>query len=137
MSAIIGTIGWTRPARLIRGVILSAKEREYVYASRGFGASPWWLITRHCLPETYGVILTQAALLLPQFILAEVTLSFLGLGVAEPAVSWGSLLAPIRQLSIVSRYWWMTLPVVLIVVVAWGFAALEDLIADYNRASAS
>jgi peptide/nickel transport system permease protein len=137
MSAIIGTIGWTRPARLVRGVILSAKEREYVYASRGFGASSWWLITRHCLPDTYGVILTQAALLLPQFILAEVTLSFLGLGVAEPAVSWGSLLAPIRQISIVSRYWWMMLPVFLIAIIAWAFSALEDLLANRNRASAS
>jgi len=134
MALIIGTVGWTRPARLIRGVILSAKEREYVYAARGFGASSWWLITKHCLPETYGVLLTQAALLLPQFILAEVTLSFLGLGVADPAVSWGNLLEPLRQISIIGAYWWMTLPVLLIVAVAWGFSALEDVLATQARA---
>ena len=134
MAAIIGAIGWTRPARLVRGVILSAKEREFVYAARGFGASPWRLITRHCLPETYGILLTQAALLLPQFILAEVTLSFLGLGVAEPAVSWGNLLAPLRQIAIIGTSWWMVLPVLLLVAVAWGFSALEDELANRARA---
>jgi len=135
IAAIIGTVGWARPARLIRGVVLSAKEREFVYAARGFGASPWRLITKHCLPETYGVLLTQAALLLPQFILAEVTLSFLGFGVAEPAVSWGNLLQPLRQISIIGGYWWMTLPVLLVVAVAWGFSALEDALASSNRAN--
>ncbi len=137
MAAIIGTVGWTRPARLIRGVVLSAKERDFVYAARGFGASSWWLITRHCLPETYGVLLAQAAILLPQFILAEVTLSFLGLGVAEPAVSWGGLLAPLRQISIVSGYWWMALPLLLIAALAWGFSALEDTLASRSRAKSS
>ena len=137
MAAIIGAIGWARPARLIRGVVLSAKEREYVYAARGFGASSWWLITRHCLPEVYGVLLTQAAIILPQFILAEVTLSFLGLGVAEPAVSWGSLLAPLRQIAVLRYAWWMVLPVLVIVIVAWGFAAVEDALAARGRAKSS
>ncbi len=134
MAAIIGTVGWPRPARLIRGVVLSAKERDFVYAARGFGASSWWLITKHCLPETYGVLFTQAALLLPQFILAEVTLSFLGFGVAEPAVSWGNLFDPLRQISIIGAYWWMTLPVLMIVAVALGFSALEDVLAAQSRA---
>jgi len=134
MAAIIGAVGWARPARLARGVVLSAKERDFVYAARGFGASSWWLITKHCLPETYGILLTQAALLLPQFILAEVTLSFLGFGVGEPAVSWGNLLVPLRQISLLGAYWWMTLPVLMIVAVAWGFSALEDVLAAQSRA---
>lgn len=125
IALVIGIIGWARPARLIRGVMLSAKERDYVYAARGFGASPWYLMLKHCLPETYGVIATQAALLLPQFILAEVTLSFMGLGVGDPAVSWGNLLAPIRQIAIISTAWWMAVPVLPVIWIVWSFSQLE------------
>jgi peptide/nickel transport system permease protein len=126
IALVIGFIGWARPARLVRGVVLSAKERDYVYASRGFGASSWHLIAKHCLPETYGVVATQAALLVPQFILAEVTLSFVGLGVGDPAVSWGSLLAPIRQIAIIGSSWWMILPALLVIWTAWCFSLLGD-----------
>jgi peptide/nickel transport system permease protein len=80
---ILGVIGWARPARLVRGVVLTAKEQEYVVAARGFGASDLYLLGRHVLPQTRGVLFTQASLLIPRYIMAEVTLSFLGLGVNE------------------------------------------------------
>jgi len=126
LAAVIGIVGWARPARLIRGVTLSAKEREYVYAARGFGASAWHLITKHCLRETYGVIGTQAVLLIPQFILAEVALSFVGLGLGEPAPSWGNLLTPLRQISILTSAWWMAVPALAVVLTAWCFLKIED-----------
>jgi peptide/nickel transport system permease protein len=126
IALVIGLIGWPRPARLVRGVVLSAKERDYVYAARGFGASSWHLILKHCLPETYRVMATQATVLLPQFILAEVTLSFVGLGVGDPAVSWGSLLAPIRQIAILASAWWMLLPALIVVWATWSFSLLGD-----------
>lgn len=107
---VIGAVGWARPARLVRGVVLTAKERDFVRAARGFGASNGYLLRRHILPETLGVILTQAAILVPQFVLAEMTLSFLGLGVPEPVPSWGSLLASLQQYSVLVSYWWMYLP---------------------------
>lgn len=132
LVGVIGVLGWARPARLIRGIVLSAKERDYVYAARGFGASPWHLLTRHCLPETYGVIATQAALLIPQYILAEATLSFVGLGIAEPAASWGTLLAPFRQVSLLASSWWLAVPVILVMVTAWCFFTLEDSLANGN-----
>src|SRR5262249_4274255 len=78
---VIGLTGGAGPGRLVRGVILSAKERVFVRAARGFGASTAYILRRHLLPETSGVMLTQAVLLIPQCILAEVTLSFFGLGV--------------------------------------------------------
>ena len=65
LVAVIGTIGWARPARLVRGIVLSAKSRNYVIASRGFGASDYYILRRHVLPHTYGILLTQAALLGP------------------------------------------------------------------------
>lgn len=126
LIAVIGTVGWARPARLVRGVTLSAKERDFVYAARGFGASSWHLMTRHCLPETYSVLSTQLALLVPQYILAEVTLSFVGLGVSEPAASWGNLLAPLRQVSLLASSWWLALPALLVMLTAWCFMTLAE-----------
>ncbi len=133
LVGVIGIVGWARPARLVRGITLSAKERDYVYAARGFGASAWHLIRRHCLPETYGVLATQAALLIPQFILTEVALSFVGLGVGEPAPSWGNLLTPLRQISILTSAWWMALPAVAVILTAWCFLRIEDTLAPERQ----
>src|SRR5258708_3979280 len=103
------------PARLVRGVVLSAKERDFVRAARGFGATDGYLLRRHILPETSSVVLTQAAILVPPFVLAEMTLSFLGLGVPEPVPSWGSLLASLQQYSVLVSSWWMCAPALAIV----------------------
>lgn len=110
LFAVIGMLGWARPARLIRGVVLSVKERPYVLAARGFGARDSYLIRRHILPEVHSILATQAALLAPQYILAEVTLSYLGLGIGEPAASLGTMLASFREFSVIASYWWMALP---------------------------
>jgi peptide/nickel transport system permease protein len=107
LISVIGLTGWARPARLIRGVVLSARQRGYVLAARGFGASSASIIRRHILPEVSSVALTQAALLVPQYILAEVTFSFLGLGVGEPEPSWGNMLASLQTYSILAGHWWM------------------------------
>jgi peptide/nickel transport system permease protein len=115
LVGVMGLIGWARPARLIRGVVLSAKERNFVLAARGFGASDGYLLICHVLPQTSGVILTQLTLLIPQYVLAEVTLSFLGLGVSEPTPSWGSLLASLQQYYVLASYWWMFLPAVFLI----------------------
>jgi peptide/nickel transport system permease protein len=126
LIAVIGIVGWARPARLIRGVVLSARERDFVLAARGFGASDLYLLRRHVLPQTAGVLLTQAALLVPQYILAEVTLSFLGLGVGEPAASWGSMLASLQDYSVLSTDWWMLAPGLALVMVFLGYAGLAS-----------
>jgi peptide/nickel transport system permease protein len=125
---VIGAIGWARPARLIRGVVLSAKEREYVLAARGFGASDVYILRRHILPQVYGVALTQAAVFIPRYILAEVTLSFFGLGVTEPAPSWGNMLAMLQQYNVLESYWWMFLPALILIPV---FLAYYSLLACY------
>jgi peptide/nickel transport system permease protein len=123
---VIGAVGWARPARLVRGVVLTAKERDFVRAARGFGATDGYLLRRHILPETSSVILTQAAILVPQFVLAEMTLSFLGLGVPEPVPSWGSLLASLQQYSVLVSYWWMYLPALAIVPFFLGYLGLAS-----------
>jgi peptide/nickel transport system permease protein len=127
---VIATVGWARPARLVRGVVLSAKERDFVRAARGFGASDSYLFRRHVLPETSSVLLTQAAILIPQYVLAEMTLSFLGLGVPEPVASWGNLLTNLQQYSVLMSYWWMYLPALAVAPFFVGYlglaAALEE-----------
>jgi peptide/nickel transport system permease protein len=107
---VIGIVGWGRPARLVRGVVLSARERNFVLAARGFGASNSYLLRRHLMPLTFRVLLTQMTVLIPQFILAEVILSFLGLGIGEPFPSWGNMLAATQQYHVLVSYWWMLLP---------------------------
>jgi peptide/nickel transport system permease protein len=123
---VIGMVGWARPARLVRGVVLSVKERDYVRAARGFGASDFHLLRQHIFPETASVLLTQAAILVPQFVLAEMTLSFLGLGVPEPMSSWGNLLASLQQYSVLVSYWWLYLPALAIVPFFLGYLGLAS-----------
>jgi peptide/nickel transport system permease protein len=130
LVAVVGLIGWARPARLVRGVVLSAKERNFVLAARGFGATRAYILRRHVLPEAYGVLLTQMALLIPQYILAEVTLTFLGLGVGEPMASWGTLLSSLQQYYVLSSFWWMFLPALLLIPLFLAYNATADAIQE-------
>jgi peptide/nickel transport system permease protein len=131
--AVAGVVGWARPARLVRGSVLSAREREHVLAARGFGATDLYLLRRHLLPEIAPLLATQAALLTPRYILAEVTLSFLGLGVGEPAASWGSLLAPLQQYHVLVSWWWMFLPGVFLVPTVLAYLTLSSSFRPRNR----
>lgn len=126
LIGVIGLTGWARPSRLIRGVILSAKQRDFVHAARGFGASNTYILRRHLLPETSAVLLTQAVVLIPQCILAEVTLSFLGLGVGEPVASWGSMLAGLQNYYVLQSYWWMFASGIALIPIFLLYNALAD-----------
>ncbi|HTQ61456.1 MAG TPA: ABC transporter permease [Candidatus Solibacter sp.] len=127
---VIGLVGWARPARLVRGVVLTVKNCDFVRAAKGFGASDLYLLRRHIFPETASVLLTQAAILVPQFVLAEMTLSFLGLGVPEPTSSWGNLLAALQQYSVLVSYWWMYLPALAIIPFFLGYLGLASALQE-------
>ena len=133
LIAIIGGVGWVRPARLVRGAVLSAREQGFVLAARGFGAGPVYLIRRHILPLTWGILLTQATLLIPQYILAEVTLSFLGLGVGEPMPSWGNMLSEARQFHALVTHPWLLAPGVAAIPVLLGYMILADNLLDLGN----
>jgi peptide/nickel transport system permease protein len=130
MIAIIGGIGWVRPARLIRAVVLSARESDFVLAARGFGASHWYLLRRHILPFTTGVVVTQATVLIPQYILAEVSLSFLGLGVGEPVPSWGNMLSEGMQYHALVSHPWLLMPGFATVAVLLAYLKVADALAE-------
>ncbi len=126
LTGVIGLIGWARPARLVRGIVLSSRNRNYVLAARGFGGSDFYLLRRHILPETFGLLLTQAALLVPRYIAAEVTLSFFGLGVSEPVPSWGNMLSTLQQYSVLVSYGWLLAPACALVVTSVLYSSLAD-----------
>ena len=104
-------------------------------ASRGFGASDWYILRRHVLPHTYGILFTQAALLVPQYVVAEVTLSFLGLGLSEPAPSWGNLLANLQQYNVLVSYWWMFAPALALVIVSLGYLQMANTVHELQSGS--
>ena len=89
--------GWVGYARLVRAQVLSVREREFVEAARALGASDWRIITRHILPNIIQPVIVQAAIGMAGAILAEATMSFLGLGVPPPTASWGSMLNDARS----------------------------------------
>lgn len=130
LVAVLGVVGWARPARMIRGIVLSARERTYVRAAEGFGASSGYLLWRHILPHTYSFVLTQASVLIPQYLLAEVALSFLGLGVGEPSASWGGMLGTLQQYHVLTSYWWMLAPAVALGTIALAYHALTTLVQE-------
>ena len=111
---LISILGWARPARLLRGVVMSTRNEGYVMAARGFGAGPIYLLRKHIFPRLRGVLGAQAAILIPEFMLVEVALSFLGLGVAEPVPSWGTMLSSVQYDLVADRRWWLGFPAVLL-----------------------
>jgi peptide/nickel transport system permease protein len=130
---VIGFVGWARPARLIRGVVLSAKVRNYVIAARGFGASDLYIFRRHILPQTAAVVLTQATLLVTTYSLSEMTLSFLGLGISEPVPSWGNMLSSLQQYHVLTSYWWMFAPAFPAILVFWGYYTVANSIQERTQ----
>ena len=120
---ILALIGWATEARVIRGMVLSLKEKEYVIAARAMGFSNSRIIIRHILPNTLSFVIVTATLSVPFFILSEVALSFLGVGIQEPEASWGNMLAAAQNNRQLIDFPWVLIPGVFIfvAVMAWNF----------------
>lgn len=127
---ILSLIGWTSLSRVIRGQVLSLKSMEYVEASIATGASHLWVIVKHILPQTATWVTISASLMVPGFILGESALSMLGLGVQQPAASWGNLLEDARSISNLALHSWLLIPGYFIVVTVVAFNFLGDGIRD-------
>lgn len=132
MVGMIALIGWSRPAALVRDVVRVTCTRDFVLAARALGASNVHLLRRHLLPSAAGVVLTQLAILVPQFIVAEATLSFLGLGIAEPAPSWGNMLAAAHQYNVLALHWWLLAPGMALVPVCLLYHAFSDAAHEWS-----
>ena len=120
---ILAFIGWATEARVIRGMVMSLKEKEYVIAARAMGFSNSRIIVRHILPNTLSFVIVTATLSVPFFILGEVALSFLGVGIQEPEASWGNMLVAAQNNRQLIDFPWVLIPGVFIflAVMAWNF----------------
>ena len=130
---VIGLTTWPSTARLVRSQVLSVKERAYIERSRALGASNWYLVTRHVLPNVMPVIMANTVLIVAIAILSETALSFLGLG--DPfSISWGQILEQANNAgaSTLGAWWWLGAPGVCIVLVVLAFTmigfALDQII---------
>jgi peptide/nickel transport system permease protein len=113
-------VGWPLAARGVRTIVLRESGMEYAEAARSMGASSTRLLLHHFLPATQGFLLVQATLLIPAFILAEATLSYIGLGFGEPTPSWGVMLQEAGRGPILAEAPWLIAPAAAIVVVVFS-----------------
>jgi len=124
---VIGLFSWMEIARLVRSEVLSAKEREYVQYARFIGTHPSHVMIKHVLPSVFPTIITAATAAIASAIMVESSLSFLGLGVAAPMSSWGSLLQSSQQYLQKAPYM-AVLPGILIILTVYSFNKLGDVL---------
>ena len=130
ITIVLSMMGWTGLARVVRGKILALREEDYAVAARLLGASHGRIIFRHLLPGFTSHIIVALTLTVPAMILGETSLSFLGLGLRPPVVSWGVLLQECMNMQVVANYPWLLLPVVFIIVTVLCFNFLGDGLRD-------
>jgi oligopeptide transport system permease protein len=125
----IGAISWLDMARIVRGQTLSLKRKEFVEAAHAAGVSTFNIIRRHIIPNTLGPVVVYVTLTVPQVILYESFLSFLGLGVQEPATSWGVLIA--EGADVMETAWWsLIFPAIFLAVTLFSFNFIGDGLRD-------
>jgi peptide/nickel transport system permease protein len=137
ITLILSVVGWTDLARVVRGKVISLREEDYVTAARISSARPMQIIGRHLLPGVTSYLIVSLTGAIPAMILGETSLSFLGLGITAPDVSWGSLLQQAQDVVVVSNYPWLLIPAafVMAVVILFNFIGdgLRDAADPYSR----
>ena len=127
---ILSFIGWASMARVIRGMTLSLREQQFVLAARALGQKNLKIIVRHILPNTFSYVIVAATLSVPYYILGEVVLSFLGVGIQEPDASWGNMLTAAQNIEYLRSYPWLLAPGAAIFVTVLAFNFLGDGLRD-------
>lgn len=127
---ILALIGWAGFARVVRGMVLSIKNQEYIQAAQSIGASKMRIITKHILPQTTSFVIVAMTLSIPSYILSESGLSFLGLGIQQPDASWGNMLKEAQEFTNILYRPWLLTPGFLIFVSVLAFNLIGDTIRD-------
>ncbi len=130
ITAILAFIGWAGFSRVIRGMVLSIKNQEYIKAIETIGASKKRVILKHILPQTSSYVIIAITLSVPSYILAESGLSFLGLGIQLPDASWGNMLREAQEFANIIYRPWLLMPGFLIFIAVLSFNVLGDKIRD-------
>ncbi len=130
MTLILGLVGWPTLARRIRGQILSLRDEDYIVAARVVGAGAPRIIGRHLLPAFSSYIIVDLVISFPYMVLSETALSFIGLGLRPPAVSWGVLLQAAQSIRTIQHAPWLFIPAIFVVVAVLAFTVLGDGVRD-------
>ena len=130
ICAILSTLRWAQLAREVRGKTLSIAHLDYVAAAEAVGATRWRIVIRHILPNVMSHVIVATTLIIPAIILVESFLSFLGLGVQPPMISWGLLLNAAQNIQNLGSYPWVLSPVVAVLIAVMGFNMLGDGLRD-------
>ncbi len=130
ISVILSLVGWTGMARVVRSKFLSLRKEDFVLAAELDGVSRYRLITRHMLPSFLSHIIASVTLAIPGMILGETALSFLGLGLRPPVVSWGVMLQEAQSVAVIAIYPWLLLPALAVVFIVLAFNFLGDGLRD-------
>ncbi len=127
---ILALIGWAGFARVVRGMVLSIKNQEYVQSAKSIGASKFRIIVKHILPQTTSFVIVAMTLSVPSYILSESGLSFLGLGIQQPDASWGNMLKEAQEYTNIIYRPWLLTPGFLIFIAVLAFNLIGDTIRD-------
>ncbi len=130
ITVILGMMDWTGLARAVRAKLLALREEDYVMAAQLMGARPPRIIARHLLPGFISHLIASATITIPSMILGETALSFLGLGLRPPIISWGVMLNEAQNMNVVVLYPWLMFPVVPVILVILAFNFLGDGLRD-------
>ncbi len=130
ITVILSLIGWTGLARVVRGKLLSLREEDFVMAARISGASHGFIIVRHLIPSILSFVIVSLTLAVPHMILAETALSYLGLGLRTPVVSWGVLLSEAQNVQTIALSPWLLIPGLWVIVTVLAFNFVGDGLRD-------
>ena len=130
MIVILSLIGWTGLARVVRGKIMALREEDFAMAARISGASELRIIRKHLLPSFFSYLIVRVTLAVPGMILAETALSYLGLGLRPPVISWGVLLQQAQSVQVITNYPWIMTPGIFVVIVVLAFNFVGDGLRD-------
>ena len=130
ITVVLSIVGWAGLARTVRGRLLSLREEDFTIAARVSGVSEWRIITKHLLPLFASYIVVAITLAVPGMIIGETSLSFIGLGIQPPAVSWGTLLQDAQMIANVALHPWMLIPALFVIVTVLMFNFLGDGLRD-------
>ncbi|HDG61536.1 MAG TPA: ABC transporter permease, partial [Thermotoga sp.] len=127
---ILSFIGWAGRSRVIRGMVLSIKQKEFVEAAIAIGLPNRKVLFKHVLPNTMSYLIVAATLAIPGYILGEASLSYLGLGIREPDASWGLMLAQAQDVTIMTKSPWLLIPGIFIFITVLAFNFVGDALRD-------
>lgn len=127
---VVGVLGFTYPARIVRGQVISLKEKEFVEAARALGAGPFRIMFIDILPNIIATVIVYGTLLIPAAIVAEASLSFLGVGIPPPTADWGAMISDASNYYASGYWWYLLFPSLALLITTLAFNILGDSVRD-------